>query len=221
MRAIDTLYHRLYARYGPQGWWPLLEWQGENPAKTGSIRGYHPLNYDLPATRSQIYEICAGAILTQSVSWKSVEKALHGLQSLDALQPERLLSLSTEALALAIRPAGYFNQKAKKLRLFSEFFVGLSGRIPSREELLAIWGIGKETADSMLLYAFKVPTFVVDTYTRRLLVQLGLIDGGEEYDRIKAMFEDSLPCDLVIFQEFHALIVEHAKRLRSQKDAGL
>ncbi len=211
--AIRDLYTELYALYGPRGWWPLIGLTDKtNPGCTS--RGYHPLNYELPATPEQIFEICVGAILTQSVSWTAVEKALHSLHALNALRPARLLALADDVLTAAIRPAGYFNQKAKKLRIFSAFLAGLDGRVPARQELLALWGIGPETADSMLLYAFKVPTFVVDAYTRRVLIRRKLISGGESYDEIKALFEENLPRDLALFQEYHALLVEHAKKLR-------
>jgi endonuclease-3 related protein len=216
MNQIHAYYHELLALYGPQGWWPLTGSTVIAPA-AGDHRGYHPLEYDLPDTPEQIFEICLGAILTQSVSWISVEKALQNLRDQDALRPERLKTLSDEELAAAIRPAGYFNQKARKLRIFTDFFSALAGRTPSREELLGLWGIGPETADSILLYAFKVPTFVVDAYTRRLFTSLGILSGRESYVEIKAIFERHLPRDRVLFQEYHALIVEHAKRLRGRR----
>jgi len=213
---IKEIYRTLYSLYGPQGWWPLLDCRGVNPTKTGSLRGYHPLDYTLPRTRAQIFEICVGAILTQNTAWPNVERALWNLKAAGALEPKALLRLEEPTLKEAIRPAGYFNQKARKVRIFTEFF--LSRRLPpSREELLALWGIGKETADSMLLYAFKVPTFVVDTYTRRVLASLGMIRGGEEYDEVKRIFEDRLEPDLAGFQEYHALLVEHAKRCHAKK----
>lgn len=213
--TFHGLYAELFALYGPRGWWPLIG-LAEESRPGCCIRGYHPLDYELPATPAQVFEICAGAILTQSVNWTSVEKALRSLHALNALQPARLLALGDDVLTAAIRPAGYFNQKAKKLRLFSAFFAGLDGRIPDRQELLTLWGIGPETADSMLLYAFKVPTFVVDAYTRRVLIRRGLIRGSESYDDIKRLFEENLPRDLALFQEYHALIVEHARELRGK-----
>lgn len=216
MNKIEQIYQFLYQKYGPQGWWPLQDFQGTNPTKTGSVMGYHPENYDLPSTSEQVFEICIGAILTQNVGWPNVEKALLNLKGLGVLNPKYLLALDDDKLKEVIRPAGYYNQKAKKIRIFTDFFLDLE-RTPTREELLDIWGIGKETADSMLLYAFKVPTFVVDTYTRRIFFNLGLIDEMAEYDEIKALFEDNLRPDLAIYQEYHALIVEHAKRYYLKK----
>ena len=108
--------------------------------------------------------------------------------------------------------AGYFNQKAKKIRIFSEFFLSLNGNTPKRDKLLHVWGIGPETADSILLYAYKKPSFVVDTYTRRILIRKKLIKLNAKYNEIKTLFEDNLPKDYKIYQEFHALLVEYAKR---------
>ena len=213
---IKEIYRTLYSLYGPQGWWPLLDCKGVNPTKTGSLRGYHPLDYTLPRTRGQVFEICVGAILTQNTAWPNVERALRNLKAAGALKPDALLRLEEPRLKEAIRPAGYFNQKARKVRIFTEFFLSRR-RAPSREELLALWGIGKETADSMLLYAFKIPTFVVDAYTRRVLANLGMIRGGEEYDEVKRIFEGRLEPDLAVYQEYHALLVEHAKRHYTKK----
>ncbi|HNW60626.1 MAG TPA: endonuclease III domain-containing protein [bacterium] len=212
MNTLLAFYHQLLARYGPQGWWPLLSHPGAS-STPNSIRGiYHPGHYDLPSTREQRFEICIGAILTQNTAWRSVEKALINLLQIKALHPEGLDALNETQLKEAIRPSGYFNQKAIKIRSFTAFFLALEERTPSREELLALWGIGPETADSMLLYAFKVPTFVVDAYTRRVLSSTGWISGTESYDSIKNLFEKQLPHDLALFQEYHALFVEHAKQ---------
>ncbi|MBD3204107.1 endonuclease III domain-containing protein [Candidatus Woesearchaeota archaeon] len=211
MNEIKTIYKKLFDMYGPQGWWPLLEYSGTNPTKTGSLTGYHPGNYELPETQNQIFEICLGAILTQSISWVGAEKALFNLKKLNALTPDKLTKLDKRELAQTIKPAGYFNQKAKKLRQFTKFFLQLEVK-PTRKQLLSIWGVGEETADSMLLYAFKVPTFVVDAYTRRIFANLGFIDRDASYSKVKKLFEDNLEPDLIVSQEYHALIVEHAKR---------
>ena len=153
-----------------------------------------------------------GHILTQNTSWPQVEKALLNLRKLKALTPMKIKKLNLEKLKQAIKPAGYFNQKAKKLKIFAEFYINLKGKTPTREELLNVWGIGPETADSILLYAFKVPTFVVDAYTKRIFAKLGLIEKNEQYEKVKKMFEENLPKDFKLYQEYHALIVEHAKR---------
>jgi len=210
MNKILRIYNQLFKVYGPQGWWPLI-CERSNPTKNGEIKGYHPNNYEFPKTCNQIYEVCIGAILTQNTSWRQVEKTLLNLNKLNAISPKSIMAMDIERLKEAIKPAGYFNQKAIKLKRFTEFFLSLNGRTPTRDELLSIWGVGKETADSMLLYAFKMPTFIVDAYTRRIFTNLRMIDKDDAYDEIKALFENNLEHDLIIYQEYHALIVEHAK----------
>ncbi|MGA1875049.1 MAG: endonuclease III domain-containing protein [bacterium] len=212
-QTLLDIYFFLLKEYGRQGWWPLIHYRGCNPTKTGSVTGYHPGNYDLPETRDQVFEICLGAILTQNTSWPQVEKALRNLQRSNGLNPEGILNMDIEILKGHIKPAGYFNQKAKKVIVFTRFFSRLGqNQIPDRSELLGLWGIGPETADSMMLYAFKVPTFVIDAYTRRIFSHLKFIHEKSSYDQVKSLFEENLPRDLIIYQEFHALIVEHAKR---------
>lgn len=217
---IIKIYDKLYELYGPQGWWPLISHDGTNPTKTGAIRGYHQGNYDLPNERNQVYEVILGAILTQNTSWLQSEKALLNLDKLNAIEPEKLLHLEDEALKLAIRCAGFLNQKSIYLKEITKFFIELDGKVPTRKELLAVKGVGNETADSILLYAYKRPEFVVDAYTKRIFVHLGLVDENIKYIELKELFESNLPEDVVIYQEYHALIVEHAKRFYSKKPYG-
>lgn len=202
MEQIKQIYSILLNEYGKQGWWPIIN------NKT-LLCEYHR---GVPRSEEEILEICIGAILTQSTSWKNVVKALINLKKNNLLNKKELKSINTEKLARLIKPAGYFNQKAKKLKEFTKFCLSLKGKTPTREELLNIWGIGKETADSMLLYTFKIPTFVIDAYTRRIFTNLGFIDEKADYDKIKALFEDNLKPDLITYQEYHALLVEHAKQ---------
>jgi endonuclease-3 related protein len=209
---LKKIYEILLQEYGPQGWWPLLDYRGTNPTKTGAVEGYHPAEYDFPKTDQQIFEICVGAILTQNTSWAQVEKALKNLAHETIITPTGLKKLEENVLKDAIKPAGYFNQKAKKLLLFIDFYASLHRRTPSRKELLSVWGIGKETADSILLYAYGLPIFVVDAYTRRIFSMLGFVDKDAEYDVIQNFVMNNLPQDIIVYQEFHALIVEHAKR---------
>ncbi|MFP4111537.1 MAG: endonuclease III domain-containing protein [Candidatus Woesearchaeota archaeon] len=218
MKTIKTIYERLIAEYKPQGWWPLIGHDGKNPTKTGYVNGYHPEDYDFPKDNRQKYEICIGAILTQNTSWPNVEKALINLEKKGLIDPKKIDEISAGELGNLIRPAGYFNQKAKKLKIFSKYFIDLDYRIPKREELLSLWGIGPETADSMLLYAFRIPVFVVDAYTKRIFTNLGIIDPKDDYETIRKLFEDNLEKDLVTFQEYHALIVEHAKNFYRKKE---
>jgi len=206
-RRIFGLYRLLLAKYGRQGWWPI---GGK----------YHPGDYGFPKSERQRLEICLGAILAQNISWNGAERAVANLRRLGAIGAKRLLALPDAKLKRAIKPAGYFNQKARKLREFAKFYLGLKGAAPSRTELLPLWGIGKETADSILLYAYRKPIFVVDAYTRRIFLEEGLISGRESYDDIRELVESSLPQDARIFNEFHALIVRHAKEMKRKAMAS-
>lgn len=217
MSQLMQIFEKLYHLYGPQGWWPLMNYEGGNPTKTGSLLGYHPLNYDLPETPDEQFEIMMGAILTQNTAWTSALKALQNLKKLDAINPERLLLLDDEVLKGAVRPAGFLNQKSVYLKNISQFFQSLEGRTPTRKEVLKVKGVGNETADSILLYAYHQPEFVVDAYTRRIFSHLEIVEENISYLELKELFETKLPSDVPLYQEYHALIVEHAKRYYSRK----
>lgn len=209
------IYDYLYGAYGAQGWWPFLSVAregGVNPTKSGCVSGYSPLDYSRPGTREEVFEVIVGVLLTQNTSWVNVEKSLLNLNREGLLLPERLVEVDVLRLGELIRPSGYYNQKAERLVLLASWFLELGDRVPSREELLRLKGIGPESADSILLYGFGVSEFVVDSYTKRILVNLGLIEEGAGYDEIKRMFEENLDRDYKMFREFHALLVEHAKR---------
>lgn len=178
---------------------------------------YHPGNYNYPENNEQRFEICAGAILTQNTAWINVEKALINIDKLSAMNAFSIVNTGDSILREAVKPAGYFNQKAVYLKTFALFYIALKGRIPSRNELLSVKGIGPETADSILLYAYNQPEFVIDAYTKRIFSFLGFFPENTKYDEIKKMFINSLPADFILFQEYHALIVEHAKRYYSGK----
>ena len=192
-QRLLTIYRRLLDRYGPQHWWPA-----ETP-----------------------FEMIVGAILTQAVTWKNVERAIANLKAAGVLSPEAIHALSEEELAELIRPAGYFNAKARKLKAFvaalmerrqgdlDAFFAQELPRL--RAELLAIHGIGPETADAILLYAAHKPIFMIDAYTVRLFTRLGLAREGVRYQELQRLFMENLPPDVSLFQEYHALIVAHAK----------
>lgn len=217
---IPLVYERLLKAYGPQGWWPLVSFKGINPTKSGSINGYHPSNYSFPETKDQQFEISIGAILTQNTAWPNVEKALLNLNEYCGINCEKVNNLKLDKLKELIRPAGFFNQKSLYIKNYCSFFLKLKERIPTRKELLNLKGIGEESADSILLYAFKEPEFVIDAYTRRIFSHLGIIDGKEKYKTLKELFQSNLEKDLVIYQEYHALIVEHAKSFYSKKPHG-
>jgi len=214
-RQIEALYAQLFSAYGPQGWWPL-------PSRAGTrgfdANGYHPRVYGQPRTAADRFEIVMGAVLTQSSAWTNAETALARLRGAGIRLPADVRSCRQRRLARLVRPSGYYNQKARKLKAVAALFHSdgslAAGAAPSREELLSCWGIGPETADSILLYAFRMSFFVVDAYTRRLLERIGLIPGTPRrgYDQIQRIFLDSLSHDHELFNEYHTLIVEHAKQ---------
>ena len=189
LEKIMTVYSKLLKYYGYRKWWP---------AKTD-------------------FEMMVGAILTQNTTWKNVEKAINKLG--EYLNPVDILSMETEALSALIKPSGYHNQKSIKLKALSRWYEGYQfdielarekGIEDLRKELLEIHGVGRETADCILTYALKKPSFIIDTYTRRFFKRLGFIVPGD-YDEFKVMIENSIESNLKVYGEFHALIVEHAK----------
>lgn len=210
------LYKKLYDAYGPQGWWPL-----------SSRGGYHPDIYYHTLTQEEIFEVALGSILTQNTNFRSVEKSLQNLQELNATTSQAILKLDIQDLKEAIRPSGYYNQKAEYILHFRAFFEELAGRTPSREELLGCKGIGEETADSILLFGYACAEFKVDAYTKRILSHLGYIDARAKYAEVKQLLESALEKEcpdevkrVELYQEFHALFVAHAKRFYSKKPYG-
>jgi len=197
----SNLYHLcklLFAAYGEQHWWP----------------GSTPL------------EVIVGAILTQQVAWKNVEKAISALKRAGLMEQEALLHAPIDEIAQLIRPTIYYNEKAKKLRSFLRFLHERHGgslddlfslSVPEmREELLDVRGIGEETADSIILYAAGKPSFVIDAYTRRIMRRLGMITGEETYATLRELFMRGLPRNVQLYNEYHALLVRHGKeRCRS------
>ena len=190
---LTEIYQLLLDRFGPQHWWP-----GETQ-----------------------FEIITGAILTQNTAWPNVEKAVDNLKAANLLTPEKLRKMQTPKLAEFIKPAGYFNIKAKRLKNFLAWlFENYNGQLTNlqsvstsrlRTELLVIKGIGPETADSILLYAFDREIFVVDAYTARVAVRHGLLEPPVDYDQLQLLFQANLPADTRLFNEFHALLVKVGK----------
>jgi endonuclease-3 related protein len=206
------LYRKLFSLYGPQGWWPVKsECKG---------RGYHPGEFGLPKTKKGKFEVCIGAILTQNTSWLQVEKALNNLSAAKINTPEKILKTNSETIATLITPAGYRNQKTTYLKNIAEWFIKSCKSINPvnpgsdniRNELLQVKGVGRETADSILLYAFHLPTFVIDTYTKRTLSALKIFDERTHYETLREWFMDGLEPSVELFQEYHALFVEHGKK---------
>lgn len=204
MLNFKEIYTTLLKEYGPQGWWPLLS---EGPG--GLFGSYVPENSTRKLTGIEQFEICAGAILTQNTNWTNAERALVNLRSAGVLEPGLLASLDTARLADLVKPSGYFNQKAKKLKAFSNFFLG--NPAPARDLFLSQWGLGPETVDDMMLYAFNSPVFVIDIYTKRLFSRLRLCEESVSYHELQKLITDELDEDVLLFKEYHALIVRHAK----------
>lgn len=193
-RKLLAVYRRLFAAFGPQGWWP-----GETP-----------------------FEVAVGAILTQNTNWGNVAKAIRNLKDSGALTAEAIHSLSAHELAALIRPAGYYNIKARRLRnfvdLLMEEYGGSMDRMEEeelrviRERLLAVNGIGQETADSIILYGLGKPVFVVDAYTKRVLSRHNiLLDHAVPYEKVQELFHDTLDREASLFNEYHALLVRLGK----------
>ena len=196
---FEEIYCKLLEAYGPQGWWPVTPPGGGEPRYTGG-----------PGTEPQRFEVVVGALLTQNTAWRNASLAICNLNEAGLMAPAGIAFADRSRLARLIRAAGYFNQKAKRLRALARFF--LEGNEVTREALLRLEGVGPETADSILLYGFGKAFFVVDAYTRRIFGRLGLVPKREPYELIRERFERALPRNVDIYNEYHALIVEHAKR---------
>lgn len=192
---LQSIYHRLIDRYGPQHWWP-----GEGP-----------------------FEVMVGAILTQSAAWSNVEKAIANLKVAGVLSPESLRQLPLSEIAELIYSSGYYNAKALKLKSLvtwlgdcyqddlDRLFITETGQL--RRELLTVHGIGEETADSIILYAANQPVFVVDAYTRRIIDRIDLAPAATSYTDYQTLFMDNLPHDVGLFNEYHALLVYLGKNV--------
>ncbi|MEM4359514.1 MAG: hypothetical protein QXT45_03215 [Candidatus Bilamarchaeaceae archaeon] len=204
MSKVSELYQKLLKTYGKQGWWPIIQ--------DGKCR-YHPGNYALPTNEEQRFQIAAGAILTQNTNWKNAEKALLNLYREGKLDARQLASASDYQIANLIRPSGYYNQKTRRLKELAVRWPSLDHKERTesmREFLLSIRGLGPETTDSIILYAFKKPIFVIDAYTRRFCAAHDLPVSGS-YEDYRKFFESNLRKDYRTFNEYHALIVAWGK----------
>ncbi len=198
-QTLQDIFKRLMAGYGPQYWWPAGE----------------------------PFEVMVGAILTQQITWLNVEKAIANLKEAKALSPEALRRLELSEVARLIRPCGFYNAKALKLkslaRWLGEYYDDQLDKLSSssaaelRQQLLSVYGIGQETADSIILYATGKPIFVIDAYTRRILNRIGLAPDGNGYAAYQALFMDNLTADAGLFNEYHALLVRLGKDVCRKK----
>lgn len=198
-KLLMTVYERLLADQGPRHWWPA-----ESP-----------------------FEVIVGAVLTQNTQWRNVPPALDRMKAADLWSWDKILMVEMPVLVEAIRPAGYFNGKSRKLKEFASFVVNEFGGSQDalfaldtpvlRERLLGVWGIGEETADDIVLYAANKPSFVMDRYTVRIVDRLGWRVGGKKYADYQRLFAARLPVDVPLYNEYHALLDGHgAKVCRSR-----
>ena len=196
---LHAIYRTLYDSLGPQHWWPA----------------------------DSTFEVIIGAILTQNTSWNNVEKALKNLKEKELLDPQKLYDVGEGLLARTIKPSGFFNIKAKRVKHFMQFlFEGYRGSIEKmfekdllslREELLTVNGMGPETVDSILLYAGRKPVFVVDAYTKRIFTRHKLVPEDARYGEVQGLFMDNLEHDVPLFNEYHALLVNVGKNFCKSK----
>ena len=188
-QKLQEIYRWLLDACGPQHWWPA-----EEP-----------------------FEVMVGAVLTQAAAWRNVEKAIDNLKNAGALSPEELRRLSPSDIATLIRPCIYYNVKARKLKALADWLgeychdnldrLSAVSADRLRQQLLSVWGIGEETADSIMLYAAGKPVFVIDAYTRRIIDRVGLAPDGNSYAAYQSLFMENLPADVAVFNEYHALLV--------------
>jgi len=191
--SLHDTYRRLYAALGPQHWWPA----------------------------DTAFEVLVGAVLTQNAAWRNVERAMDGLRAAGLLDARAVAAADHATLAAAIRPSGYFNVKARRLQAACRAWLDHGGEaglaaletVTLRATLLAVHGLGRESVDDVLLYAFQRPVFVVDAYTRRIFTRLGNLAGDEGYEAVRARFEAELPPDPTLYNEYHALIVVLGKEI--------
>ena len=213
MHKLLTIYNILHKQYGPQGWWPIVD------CDSGKCE-YH---VKAPRNNKEKLEISIGAILAQNTQWNpNVVRALIELKNANLLDVRKLLKADSKKLGKLIRSSGYYNQKVLKLKEFcrhlehnykgniSVFFRKDANKL--REELLSIKGIGPETADSIILYAAQKPIFVIDAYAKRIISRIGLSKDDTSYHELQQLFHDQLEPETAVFNEYHALLVEHGKR---------
>ena len=193
-QSLLDIYQRLMGNYGPQHWWPARE----------------------------PFEVIVGAILTQAAAWGNVEKAIANLREAEVLSAKALRQLSQSEIAGLVYPCGYYNVKALKLKSFADWLESYDDDLDRifasdidhlRRQLLSIYGIGEETADSIILYAAGNPIFIIDAYTRRIIDRIGISPDGNSYSAYQDFFMKNLPADAQLFNEYHALLVRLGKNV--------
>lgn len=212
---INNIYKTLLDVYGREGdWWPTTD------VPIDTLKEESPYSPD----HIKQFEIIMGAILTQNTTWESVDKALKNISRYTTFNPANIIRFIDEDPDLfkqLIKPTGYFNQKTFYLRNMAEFYIGLNGRIPTRKEVLSVKGVGNETADSILLYAYGEKQFVVDAYTKRMFAYLGYVKDNVTYLQLKKLFEDNFEGSVKDYENYHGVIVEHAKLYYRNRPYGV
>ena len=215
---INGIYRSLFDEYGREMWWPIRQRDHSN-IKDSKFFHYKDANQkDLDR-----FEIIMGTILTQNTNWNGVDKALNNLAEFTDFNPHNILNFideDSELFKKQIRPTGYYNQKTIYLRNIAEFYISLDGETPSRKEVLSVKGVGNETADSILLYAYGQKEFVVDAYTKRMFTYLGYLKDNATYMQIKKLFEDNFDGGVKEYQAYHGVIVDHGKNYYRHKPYG-
>ncbi len=214
-KKLRALYTKLLKEHGPQGWWPIA---GK----------YHPGDHSRPAEKKERFEVVAGAVLTQNTSWRNADRALENLRKENLLDPKRIAGMAESGIAGHIRPSGYYRQKAKRLKEAAlHFLIADAIRMDDEEKRkswLSIKGVGPETADSILLYAYGIPVFVIDAYTKRF-VNANRLTKKQKYEDLRSFFESELKTqnrkkDVALFREYHALIVAWGKENKKVSTAS-
>ncbi len=208
-KKLFSLYKKLFKTFGYRGWWPVT-------IKSGFPPEYRPGFYSKPS-KKEAFEISISAVLTQNTSWENVKKSLIKLSAEGLLEPSKFGSIKLEKLMKLIKSSGYYKQKSERLVNLCSWFVDnwekskYLSTDSLRNSLLSLKGIGPETADSIVLYAFNRPSFVIDSYTKRIISRI-FNEREKEYYELKKEFEGSLPEETSLYNEFHALLVELGKK---------
>ena len=214
-RNINEIYKTLKNTYPKEGhWWPTTDIKTTQTEYM--VEGDEKDN--------QQFEIIMGTILTQNTTWTSVDKALKNLSkhtNFNAKSIVKFIDDDPDLFKNLIKPTGYFNQKTIYLKNVADFYISLEGRTPTRKEVLSVKGVGNETADSILLYAYNEKEFVVDAYTKRIFSYLGYVDENVTYLKLKKLFEDNFEGDVKDYEDYHGLIVEHAKLYYRNRPYGV
>ncbi len=211
MNQIQKIYYRLFETYGPQYWWPT------------TIKGnIHPTYNSQKLTNKSRFEIALGAVLTQNTNWKNVEKAIANLNSHNLIDPDKIIKATNEKIENMIRPSGFYRIKTMRIKALTEWWLKNNEKVLyekdkikslnlCRNSILTVYGVGQETADSILLYCYDYPTFVIDAYTMRIMNRHMGVSTTIKYKELRKLIMDSLPIDVEMYKEYHALLILLAK----------